>query len=80
MKVTLLPSFELTTEHASSSYGQPVLVNRDTGEAFGPDDIVKCYSSWPHQPARRAVERMARRKKLSDDQKAFVIRFLNFGK
>jgi hypothetical protein len=40
MKATLAPSWDLTTEHAASSYGQPVLVNRGTGEAFGPGDIL----------------------------------------
>jgi len=80
MKITLLPAFELSTEHAASSYGQPVLVNRDTGEAFGPGDIVKCYPSWPYQPASVAVERMAKRKKFTADEQTFVDRFINFGK
>ena len=33
--------FELTTEHAAASYGQPVLVDRETGEAYGPADLVE---------------------------------------
>lgn len=32
------PEAQLTTEHAASSYGQPVLVIG--GEAFGPGDIL----------------------------------------
>lgn len=32
--------WRLTTNHAASSYNQPVLVNPE-GEAFGPDDIYK---------------------------------------
>ena len=73
-------SWELTNEHAASSYGQAVLVNRDTGEAFGPDDIVKCYASWPLQPARLAAGRMMKRKaNLSDEERTFADRFINFG-
>jgi hypothetical protein len=73
-------SWELTTDHAASSYGQAVLVNRGSGEAYGPDDVVKCYSSWPYQPARIAAERMMKRKKLTDEERSFVDRFVNFGK
>lgn len=29
-----------TTDHAASSYGQPVLVNDATGTAYGPGDIL----------------------------------------
>ena len=37
MKVSF-PGFELSTEHASSSYGQPVLIFNDV--AYGPCDKV----------------------------------------
>jgi len=30
----------LTTEHAASSYGQPVLVDTETGQAYGRADIL----------------------------------------
>jgi hypothetical protein len=81
IKVTLTPSFELTTEHAASSYGQPVLFNRQAGsEAYGPGDIVQCYPSWPLQPAAMAVERMAKTKTLTLDERLFVDKFINFGK
>ncbi len=30
----------LTTEHAASSYGQPVLVERDTGHAYGVAEVL----------------------------------------
>jgi hypothetical protein len=80
MKVTLTPSFELTTEHSASSYGQPVLVNRGSGEAYGPGDVFQPYPSWPYLPASKAVERMARTKKLTYDERAFVDKFVNFGK
>jgi hypothetical protein len=73
-------SWEVTDEHAASSYGQPVLVSRDDGAAYGPGDIVKCYPSWTYWPAWKAVERMAKRRKLSDEEQAFVERFINLGK
>ena len=40
MKTILAPSWILTTDHSASSYGQPVLVYRATGEAYGPSDII----------------------------------------
>ena len=40
MKALLSPAWELSTEHAAGSHGQPVLVNRRTGDAFGPGDVV----------------------------------------
>jgi hypothetical protein len=33
--------FYLTTEHSASSYGIPVLVDRETGEAIGPADLIE---------------------------------------
>ena len=33
--------FELTTEHSASSYGKAVLVDRETGEAYGPADLLE---------------------------------------
>jgi hypothetical protein len=38
-------TWELSTEHAACSYGQPVLVNRATGDAYGAADVLKPY---PH--------------------------------
>lgn len=34
------PSWVLTTEHAASSHGDPVLVDEHTGTAYGPGDIL----------------------------------------
>lgn len=31
-----------TTEHSASSYGQPVLVEDETGIAYGPNDLIGC--------------------------------------
>jgi hypothetical protein len=32
--------FELTCQHAASSWGIPVLVDRSTGEVYGPHDVL----------------------------------------
>lgn len=82
MKVTLTPSFMLSNEHASSSYGQGVLVRRDSGEAFGPADVLQPYPSWPWMTGAQAVERMLRTKakKFTEAERAFVRAFTNFGK
>ncbi|TKJ35805.1 MAG: hypothetical protein CEE38_14470 [Planctomycetes bacterium B3_Pla] len=34
------PRYTLTTEHSQSSYGQPVLVDLDTGQAYGVADVL----------------------------------------
>jgi hypothetical protein len=78
-KLTLKPSWELTTEHAASSYGQPVLVNRGSGEAYGPGDILRPYTSWGYITAAAAVERMTSIRNLTDDERIFVERFVNLG-
>jgi len=75
MKVALTPSFELTTRHPASSYGQPVLVNRGSGEAFGPGDILQPYPSWEYQTGASAVDRMAATKDLTPDQVSLVRKF-----
>ena len=35
-----MPRYILTTEHSQSSYGQPVLVDLDIGQAYGTADIL----------------------------------------
>ena len=75
MEIVLKPSWLLTTEHSASSYGQPVLVNRGSAEAYGQSDIVKAYPSWDYQPARAAVLRMMKTHDLSEDEKEFCGRF-----
>ena len=60
MKVTLAPGWELSTDHAASSHGIPVLVHRTDGQVCGPDDIVELYASRGSMRAREAVQRAAR--------------------
>ncbi len=59
MRVPLSPSFELSTEHAASRYGQPVLVHRTSGEAYGPADLLRAYPSYGYLPAAHVVARLA---------------------
>lgn len=76
MERHLSPSWKLSTEHAASSYGIPVLVNCASGEAFGPGDIVKPYPSWGFGPARDAVSRMAKTAHLDGEGTKLVSLFL----
>ncbi len=76
MKASLSPSWELSTEHAASSYGQPVLVQRSSKQAFGPADIVRIYPRWGFLPAARAVARLATLTPLGAEAQALVDRFV----
>lgn len=76
MEIQLTPSYILTNEHSASSYGQPVLVNRGSGAAYGPGDILQPYPSWGYIPATRAVERMTASCNLNEEQQAFVAKFV----
>lgn len=75
IRIRLTPTWELSTDHATSSYGQPVMINRTTGEGYGPADIVQPYPSYGLMPACAAVARMVKAKKLSADEAALVARF-----
>ena len=68
MKAQLTPSFELTTDHPASHYGIPVLLHRQTGEAFGPADVLKPYHSVGFITAAAFVVRYG--KKLAGDERA----------
>ena len=74
-KTQLTPSWILTTDHEASSYGQPVLVKRSTGEAFGRSDILEAYRSWGFLPAAKVVERMAKTRAMSEAERELVGRF-----
>ena len=75
MEIVLKPSWILTTEHAVSSYGQPVLVNRGSGEAYGKGDVVKPYPSWGYTLVSGAVKRMMKTANLSEDEFEICARF-----
>jgi hypothetical protein len=74
MTVRLSGTWELSTDHASSSYGQPVLVNRSTGEAFGPGDIRKAGLNG-FMPAGEMVRRLAKTAKLDAEGRGLVAKF-----
>jgi len=78
VQVNLSGSWELSTDHAASSYGQPVLVNRATGEAFGPGDILKPYPSYGFMPAAEAVRRLSKTADLDADGRDLVAKFADF--
>jgi hypothetical protein len=76
MRVTLSPSWELSTEHAASQRDQPVLVKRSTKEAFRPRDMVRVYPAWGFLPAAQAVARLATLTRLDPEAQALVTRFV----
>lgn len=48
-------TYRLTTDHAASSYGVPVLVDED-GVAYGPDDYLPDgRHAWEYVEGQRAV-------------------------
>lgn len=73
-EVRLAPSWILTTEHAQSSDGMPLLVNGQ-GEAFGPAELIQPYPSGGYMLAAAAVARMAKTREMSDAQRQFVESF-----
>ena len=75
MTLSLSGRWELTTDHAASSYGAPVLLDRTSGEAFGPADIIEAYPSWGLMPAAAAAQRLAKIATLAGDDAAIVARF-----
>lgn len=77
MQVQLTPSWLLTDEHSSSSYGQPVLVNKHSPDkTFGPGDFVRCYPNWPFQPAGIAVARLGTLGNRTTAEIAFIGKFI----
>jgi hypothetical protein len=76
MKATLSSSWKLSTEHAASCHGQPVLVNRRTGEAFGPGDVVTLSPSHGDTLATDGVRRLAKTAHLTVKGRALVARFV----
>ena len=53
----LSPSWELSVNHSASNYGQPVIVQRGTLIAYGPNNIISNESGFI--PAWRHVEQLA---------------------
>jgi hypothetical protein len=77
MKIHLSSSWDLSTDLAVPSHDRPVLVNRTTGQAFGPADIVMLYPSYGLMLACEAVRRLAKTKnwKLDEDGLILIAQF-----
>ncbi len=76
MTAILNEDWELSTDDPASRGGQPVLVNRTTGQAFGPRDKIKVYPSHHLEKAANAVARIAEKAKLNLDGETLVVRFV----
>ena len=76
MKLHLNDEWKLTDEHSASSYGKPVLVELETGQACGPGDILQINPSGGHVPGYIAVRGMTEDKAFSADEITFIDRFI----
>lgn len=76
MNILLAPSWIMTTEHPLSDFGIPVLVNRDTGEAFGPADTPQPPPSRTRATAAAYVIQQTRMLGLSWGERLAVQAYL----
>lgn len=76
MQVKLTASYFLTTDHPKSRLGQPVLVNRTTGEAFLPSDAFVAYESWQKMPAAQVVAKMTSWRDFSGEERSLIELFV----
>ncbi len=76
MKAILSPEWELSTAKPASRDGRPVLVNRSTWQAFGPEDQVRLYPSQDYANAADAVARLLETAKLTAGDIILVARFI----
>jgi hypothetical protein len=77
MTARLSPSWLITTEHAQCHDDLGVLVNRQTGKAYGPGDSLSEYASFGPQPATKVAERLAKGARLDEKEREFVARFIS---
>ncbi len=77
MKVTFTRVWELSDEHAMSRDERPVLVNRSTGDAKGPEGLVDAAPFWGVLPAARLVAQLTKTVRLSGREKVLVDRFID---
>ena len=68
--IQLTPSYFLT-----DSEGHLSVLERSTGNHFGPNDIVSWYPSWGLQPCRLSVQRAAAILSLSPEESDAVSKF-----
>ena len=76
MKLDLNNYWYLSDEHGAPRLGAPVLVDKETGGAYGPGEFLN-DPSGKHIRAVRVVDRFleAREKKLTKNETAFVRKF-----
>lgn len=72
MQVKLTATYFLTTDHAKSRFGQPVLVDRATGQAFLPGDKLAAYESWQVMPAAQVLLKMASWRNFSEEERKLI--------
>lgn len=77
MEAHLSSNWKLATEQQHFSYGQIMLINCQTGEAFRPHDIVRADSSHDSASAADVVRTLAKTANLNDDAKFLVELFLS---
>jgi hypothetical protein len=73
--MTLSPTYLLTTDHAASQGGVPVLVHRTTGAAYAPTDLIEVRSSQRPSTAASFVTRMTQAMVLGPVDTEMVARF-----
>jgi hypothetical protein len=76
MFVKLTANYFLTTDHAKSRSGQPVLVNRATGQAFLSSDTLVAYESWQKMTAAQVVGKMASWRDFSVEERRLIELFV----
>ncbi len=76
MKAVRSVTWELSTEHQASTYGQPVLVNRATGDAHGPSDVVQVCGPMGRMVAAKAVYGLAPAAELNAAEQALGAQFV----
>jgi hypothetical protein len=76
MKIILTSSYYLTDEHGK----EPRVVNRRTGDSYGPDDLVAWERNGNLQRCRHSVRRAAELLKLTEEQQAMVSQFIGPGR
>lgn len=75
MRITLLPPWELNTDHPAANFGETVLVNQMSGEAFHSTDFLEAFPAWGRMSAAQTVRRMVRGKKYRDDELRLIKHF-----
>ena len=75
MRVTLMPPWELNTDHPATHSGEPVLVSQMTGKAYHSTDLLEVFPAWGRMTAALTVRRMVRGKKFRDDELRLIKRF-----